>query len=84
VANVVTVVLLVLAYNLAHFTRSLIFAEAMNHWALTSRQTRMTKPGGRLVYRTRRLVFQLAEVFVSREVLGGILERIGRLRLTSG
>ena len=84
VANVVTVVLLVLAYNLAHFTRSLIFAEAMNNWSLTSQQTRMTKPGGRLVYRTRRLVFQLAEVLVSREMLGGILERIGQLRLAPG
>ncbi len=27
------------------------------------------------------MVFQLAEVLVSREILGGILERIGRLRL---
>ena len=32
----------------------------------------------------RRLVFQLAEVLVSREMLGGILERIGRLRLAPG
>ena len=31
-----------------------------------------------------RLVFQLAEVLVSREMLGGILERIGRLRLAPG
>ena len=32
----------------------------------------------------RRLVFQLAEVLVSREMLCGILERIGRLRLAPG
>jgi hypothetical protein len=31
-----------------------------------------------------RLVFQLAEVPVSWEMLGGILERIGRLRLAPG
>ena len=32
----------------------------------------------------RRLVFQLAEVLVSQEMLCGILERIGRLRLAPG
>ena len=46
--------------------------------------TRMIKTGGRLVRHARRLVFQLAEVLVSREMLGGILERIGRLRLAPG
>ena len=44
----------------------------------------MVKTGGRLVRHARRLVFQLAEVLVSREMLGGILERIGRLRLAPG
>ena len=58
--------------------------EAMKHWSLTSLQTRMIKTGGRLVRHARRLVFQLAEVLVSREMLGGILERIGRLRLAPG
>ena len=38
----------------------------------------MIKTGGRLVRHARRLVFQLAEVLVSREMLCGILERIGR------
>ena len=42
------------------------------------------KTGGRLVRHARRLVFQLAEVLVSREMLCGILERIGRLRLAPG
>ena len=32
----------------------------------------------------RRLVFQLAEVLVTREMLTGILERISRLRLAPG
>ena len=47
-------------------------------------QTRLIKTGGRLVRHARRLVFQLAEVLVSREMLAGILERIGRLRLAPG
>ena len=32
----------------------------------------------------RRLVFQLAEVLVTREMLGGMLERISRIRLAPG
>ncbi len=45
---------------------------------------RMIKTGGRLVRHARRLVFQLAEVLVTREMLTGILERISRLRLAPG
>ena len=40
--------------------------------------------GGRLVRHARRMVFQLAEVLVTREMLTGILERISRLRLAPG
>ena len=76
--------LFVLAYNLGNSMRRLALPEAMKHWSLTSLQTRMIKTGGRLVRHARRLVFQLAEVLVSREMLGGILERIGRLRLAPG
>ena len=81
VANQVRLELFVLAYNLGNSMRRLALPEAMKHWSLTSLQTRMIKTGGRLVRHARRLVFQLAEVLVSREMLGGILERIGRLRL---
>ena len=52
--------------------------------SLTSLQTRLIKTGGRLVLHARRLVFQLAEVLVTREMLTGILERISRLRLAPG
>ena len=84
VANQVRLELFVLAYNLGNFMRRLALPEAMKHWSLTSLQTRMIKTGGRLVRHAGRLVFQLAEVLVSRGMLGGILERIGRLRLALG
>ena len=84
VANQVRLELFVLAYNLGNFMRRLALPEAMKHWSLTSLQTRMIKTGGRLVRHAGRLVFQLAGVLVSREMLGGILERIGRLRLAPG
>ena len=84
VANQVRLGLFVMAYNLGNFLRRLAVSEEMKHWSLTSHQTRMIKTGGRLVRHARRLVFQLAEVLVRREMLGGILERIGRLRLAPG
>jgi len=84
VANHVRLELFVLAYNLGNFLRRLVLPEPMKHWSLTSLQTRMIKTGGRLVRHARKLVFQLAEVLVTREMLGGILERIGRLRLAPG
>ncbi len=84
VANQVRLGLFIMAYNLGNFLRRLVLPESMRHWSLTSLQTRMIKTGGRLVRHARRLVFQLAEVLVNREMLGGILERIGRLRLAPG
>ena len=84
VANHVRLELFILAYNLGNFLRRLVLPEPMKHWSLTSLQTRMIKTGGRLVRHARKLVFQLAEVLVTREMLGGILERIGRLRLAPG
>jgi hypothetical protein len=83
-ANQVRLWLFILAYNLGNFMRRLALPEAVKHWSLTSLQTRMIKTGGRLVRHARRLVFQLAEVLVSREMLTGILERISRLRLAPG
>ena len=76
--------LFVLTYNLGNFLRRLALPESMKHWSLTSLQTRLIKTGGRLVLHARRLVFQLAEVLVTREMLTGILERISRLRLAPG
>jgi hypothetical protein len=84
VANQVRLGLFVLAYNLGNFMRRLALPEGMKHWSLSSLQTRLIKTGGRLVRHARRLVFQLAEVLVSREMLAGMLERIGRIRLAPG
>ena len=71
VANQVRLWLFVLTYNLGNFMRRLVLPEDMKHWTLTSLQTRLIKTGGRLVRHARRLVFQLAEVLVTREMLTG-------------
>jgi len=80
VANQVRLSLFILAYNLGNFFRRLALPEAIKRWSLTSVQTRLIKTGGRLVRRARRLVFQLAEVMVTREMFHEMLEKIGRLR----
>ena len=84
VANQVRLWLFILAYNLGNFFRRLALPEAIKSWSLTSIQTRLIKIGGRLVRHARRLVFQLAEVMVIREMFDEMLERIGRLRFNPG
>ena len=84
VANLARLWLFVLACNLGSFMRRLVLPEAMKRWSLTSLEPRLIKTGGRLVRHARRLVFQLAEVLVAREMLAGILERISRLRPAPG
>jgi len=79
VANQVRLLLFILAYNLGNFLRRLALPEAVKDWSLRSLQVKLIKIGGRLVRHARRLVFQLAEVAVSRQVFSGVLERIGRL-----
>ena len=84
VANQVRLSLFILAYNLGNFFRRLALPESIKRWSLTSVQTRLIKIGGRLVRHARRLVFQLAEVMVTRDMFGEMLERIGRLRPAPG
>ena len=84
VANEVRLMLFVLAYNMGNFMRRLALPEAVKHWSLRSLQTKLIKIGGRLVRHARRLVFQLAEVAVSRALFAAILERLTRLRMTPG
>jgi hypothetical protein len=79
VANQVILSLFILPYNLGNFFRRLALPEAIKRWSHASIQTRFIKTGGRLVRHARRLVFQLAEVMVTRAMFEELLERIGRL-----
>ena len=84
VANQVRLWLFVLAYNLGNFMRRLTLPESVKHWSLRSVQTKLIKMGGHLVRHARRLVFQLAQVAVSREVFRQVLERIAGLHPAPG
>ena len=64
--------------------RRLTLLGSVKHWSLRSVQTKLIKMGGRLVRHARRLVFQLAEVAVSREVFRQVLERIAGLHPAPG
>ena len=47
-------------------------------------QVKLIKMGGRIVRHARRVVFQMAEVAVSRDLLAAVLERLTRRRLAPG
>ena len=84
VANQVRLQLFILAYNLGNFLRRLCLPKAINDWSLHSLQVKLIKIGGRMVRHARQIVFQLAEVTVSRELFAAILEQVRRLRLALG
>ena len=84
VANQVRLQLFILAYNLGNFLRRLGLPRAIKDWSLRSIQVKLIKMGGRMVRHARRIIFQLAEVAVPRELFAAILERINRLRLAHG
>jgi hypothetical protein len=84
VANQARLQLFILAYNLGNFLRRLGLPEAVKDWSLRSLQVKLIKMGGRIVRHARRVVFQLAEVAVSRDLFAAILGRIARLRLAPG
>ena len=80
-SNQVRLALFILAHNLGNFLRRLALPKAIKDWSLRSVQVKLIKVGGRLVRHARRLVFQLAEVALPRELFAAILERVERLRL---
>ena len=84
VANQVRLQLFILAYNLGNFLRRLCLPKAVKHWSLRSLLVKLIKIGGRLVRHARRLVFQLAEVAVPRELFRQVLKRIDELRPVPG
>jgi hypothetical protein len=84
VANQVRLLLFILAYNLGNFLRRLGLPRAVKDWSLHSLQLKLIKTGGRIVRHARRIVFQLAEVAVPRELFAAILERVRGLHPVPG
>jgi hypothetical protein len=81
VDNQVRLQLFVLAYNLGNFLRQAVLPQAVRHWTLTTLREKLIKIGAKVVRHSRKIVFQMAEVAIPRELFRTVLERIGRLRL---
>jgi hypothetical protein len=71
----------VLAYNLGNFLRQAVLPRAVRHWTLTTLREKLIKIGAKVVRHSRKIIFQMAELAVPRELFRAILEGIGRLRL---
>jgi len=79
-ANAVRLQLHALAYNLANFLRTLALPEEVKQWSMTTLRDRLVKIGAKIVRHGRSVVFQMAEVMVSRGLFRRILDAIAALR----
>ena len=70
--------LFALAYNLANFLRRLALPRDVKHWSLTTLREKLIKIGAKVVTHARYVIFQMAEVAVSRKVFAAILARLRR------
>ena len=71
--------LFVLGCNLGSFLRRLALPEEMARCSLTTLRAKLVKIGARLTRHARRLVLQMAEVAIPRDLFAAILNRIRRL-----
>jgi len=81
VDNQVRLQLFVLAYNLGNFLRQAVLPPAVRHWTLTTLWEKLIKIGAKVVRHSRKIVFQMAEVALPRDLFCDILRSIDRLRL---
>jgi hypothetical protein len=83
VDNQVCLQLFALAYNLGNFLRRLALPKGVKHWSMTTLREKLIKIGAKVVQHARYVVFQMAEVAISRRLFRVILERIRRLKSPS-
>ena len=82
-SNQVRLGLFVLAYNLGNFLRRLVLPGKVKHWSLRTLLVKLIKIGAKVLRHSRYVVFQMAEVAISKEIFAEILSRINRLRCYS-
>jgi hypothetical protein len=80
VDNEVRLMLFVPAYNLGNYLRQAVLPRSVSHWTLTTLREKLIKIGAKVVTHSRRVIFQMAEVAVPRELFREILNAIERLR----
>ena len=83
VDNQVRLQLFALAYNLGNFLRRLALPKKIKDWSLRTLQVKLIKIGAKVIRHSRCVIFQMAEVLVSKRLFQEILERIHRLKPVS-
>ena len=81
VDNQVRLQLFALAYSIGNFLRRLALPKSVKQWSLRTLRDKLIKIGAKVVSHSRYVIFQMAEVLVSKGLLQEILERIHRLNL---
>lgn len=83
ISNQARLCLFVLAYNLGNFLRRLVLPGKIKRWSLRSLLVKLIKIGAKVLRHSRYVIFQMAEVAISKEIFAEILSRINRLRCCS-
>ena len=78
--NQVRLQLFALAYNLGNFLRRLVLPKKIKNWSFRTLQVNLIKIGAKIVRHSRYVIFQMAEVMVSKSLFHEILERISHLK----
>jgi hypothetical protein len=72
--------LFALAYNLGNFLKRLALPNKIRDWSLKTLQVKLIKIAAKVVKHSRYVIFQLAEVMVSKSLFHEILECIGHFK----
>jgi len=78
--NQVRLQLFALAYNLGNFLRRLALPKRIRDWSLRTLQVKLIKIGAKVIRHSRYVIFQMAEVMVSKSLFHEILKRISHLK----
>jgi hypothetical protein len=84
VDNQVRLQLFALACNLGNFLRRLALPKLVNKWSLRTLREKLIKIGTKVIRHSRYVIFQMAEVALSRTHFREILDHIERLRVRPG
>jgi len=71
--------LFALAYNLGNFLRHLALQKTVKQWSLRTLRVKLINIGTKVIRHSRYVIFQMAEVLVSKRLFQEILERTHRL-----
>jgi len=80
IAALIVLSLFALAYNLCNFLRRLALPKKIKDWSHRTIQQKLIKIGAKVLRHSRYVIFQMAEVIVSKSLFHELLERISNLK----